>query len=66
MLRSKIRDIKIKSESILEELGVDGTSLTAEEIKTYASKVYAIADECLSAINSVEFYLLELLKKIKS
>lgn len=66
MLRSKIRDIKIKAEAIFEEFDeLDGTRPSNSEIKKYVCDIASIADECLVGLNCIESDLIKLIGKIR-
>lgn len=63
-MRLKLSEIKTKSADILEEIGVEGAHLTSEEIKSYASDVIRIVDDCDLILNEVENGLAEISRQL--
>lgn len=63
-MKSKIKKINTTAGFVLENLDA-GNNLTDDEIKACMMDIIDIADKCIEALNSVEFDLLELLRKVR-
>ena len=64
--QSSIKKIKAKAKNVLESVSSNDMSINAEEVKVHMSEIIDLANECLSTTYSVEFGLLELLRKVRS
>lgn len=63
-MKSKIKEIKIRVESVLKNIG-PGICFTSEEIKARMSKIIDITDECLAILSNIEDGLIEISRQIE-